>query len=91
MEFQDVAVSACTLSHEPFPYPDIWEPLVRIFEAFGLDRCLWGTDWTRAVKVLTYREGVEAFRVTERLSDSDRATLMGGALAQVYQWSPSIA
>jgi predicted TIM-barrel fold metal-dependent hydrolase len=82
---------ACTLSHEPFPYPDIWEPLARIFEAFGLDRCLWGTDWTRAVKVLTYREGVEAFRVTERLSDSDRATLMGGALAQVYQWSPSTA
>jgi len=82
---------ACTLSHEPFPYPDIWEPLARIFEAFGLDRCLWGTDWTRAIKVLTYREGVEAFRVTERLSDSDRATLMGGALAQVYQWSPSTA
>jgi len=82
---------ACTLSHEPFPYPDIWDPLARIFDAFGFHRCLWGTDWTRAVKVLTYREGVEAFRVTERLSDSDRAALMGGTLAQVYQWSPSTA
>ena len=39
---------ACTLSHEPFPYNDIWDPLGRIFDAFGLDRCLWGTDWTRA-------------------------------------------
>ncbi len=82
---------ACTLSHEPFPYTDIWDPLWRIFDAFGLNRCLWGTDWTRAVKVLTYKEGVEAFRVTDRLSDSDRATLMGGALAQVYKWSPSKA
>jgi L-fuconolactonase len=82
---------ACTLSHTPFPYPDIWEPLARIFDAFGLHRCLWGTDWTRAVKVLTYKEGVEAFRVTERLSDSDRAALMGGTLARVYQWSPSTA
>jgi predicted TIM-barrel fold metal-dependent hydrolase len=80
---------ACTLSHEPFPYKDIWEPLGRIFDAFGLNRCMWGTDWTRAVKVLTYREGVEAFRVTDRLSDSDRATLMGGTLARVYKWSPS--
>jgi L-fuconolactonase len=80
---------ACTLSHEPFPYQDIWEPLWRVFDAFGLDRCLWGTDWTRAVKVLTYQEGVEAFRVTDRLSDSDRATLMGGTLARIYQWSPS--
>ena len=70
---------ACTLSHEPFPYRDIWEPLGRIFDAFGFDRCLWGTDWTRAVKLLTYKEGVEAFRVTDRLSDSDRAKLMGGS------------
>jgi L-fuconolactonase len=77
---------ACTLSHEPFPYADIWDPLGRIFDAFGLDRCLWGTDWTRAVGLLTYKEGVEAFRVTDRLSENDRATLMGGALQRVYNW-----
>ena len=80
---------ACTLSHEPFPYPDIWEPLGRIFDAYGLDRCLWGTDWTRAVRLLTYEQGVESFRVTDRLTDSDRATLMGGTLARVYNWTPS--
>jgi len=79
---------ACTLSHEPFPYKDIWDPLGRIFDAFGFDRCLWGTDWTRAVKLLTYKEGVEAFRVADRLSDSDRAKLMSGTLARVYNWSP---
>ena len=82
---------ACTLSHEPVPYKDIWDPLWRIFDAFGLDRCLWGPDWTRAVKVLTYQEGVEAFRITDRLSDSDRAVLMGGTLERVYKWSPSKA
>jgi predicted TIM-barrel fold metal-dependent hydrolase len=80
---------ACTLSHEPFPYPDIWEPLGRIFDAFGLDRCLWGTDWTRATALLTYEQGVEAFRVTDRLSDSDRARLMGGTHERIYHWSPS--
>jgi L-fuconolactonase len=30
---------ACTLSHEPFPYKDIWNPLGGIFDAFGFDRC----------------------------------------------------
>jgi L-fuconolactonase len=80
---------ACTLSHEPFPYHDIWDPLFRIFDAFTLNRCLWGTDWTRAVRLLTYQQGVEAFRVTNRLSDSDRATLMGETLSRVYNWSPS--
>ena len=82
---------ACTLSHQPFPYNDLWDPLERIFDGFGLDRCLWGTDWTRAVELLTYRQGVEAFRVTDRLSDSDRALLMGGTLRRVYDWSPSKA
>jgi L-fuconolactonase len=82
---------ACTLSHQPFPYGDIWDPLWRIFDAFGMSRCLWGTDWTRAVGLLTYKEGVEAFRVTDRLSDGDRALLMGGSLARVYNWSPGKA
>ena len=77
---------ACTLSHQPFPYHDIWDPLARIFDAFGIPRCMWGTDWTRAVALLTYEQGVEAFRVTDRLSDTDKATLMGGALQRIYKW-----
>ena len=90
-ENKNVAIKitgACTLSHEKFPYKDIWDPLGRIFDADGLDRCMWGTDWTRAVNVLSYRDGVEAFRVTDRLSDSDRATLMGGSLQKIYGWAP---
>jgi len=89
---QNVAVKisgACTLSHEPFPYADIWDPLFRIFDAFGFHRCMWGTDWTRAVALLTYEQGVEAFRVTDRLSDRERAALMGETLTRVYDWSPA--
>ncbi|MYB42320.1 MAG: amidohydrolase [Chloroflexi bacterium] len=93
-EFDHVAIKvsgACTLAHEPFPYPDIWQPLSRVFEAFGFDRCLWGTDWTRAVNLLTYWQGVEAFRVTDQLSDAERAALMGGSLERIYGWSPGAA
>ena len=82
---------ACTLSREPFPYKDIWDPLRRIFDAYGFERCMWGTDWTRAVQLLTYKQAVDAFRVTDRLSDSERAALMGGTLQKVYKWSPSKA
>jgi predicted TIM-barrel fold metal-dependent hydrolase len=82
---------ACTLSHQPYPYNDIWDPLSRIFDAFGFDRCLWGTDWTRAVELLTYQQGVDSFRTTNRLSDSDRAALMGGTIQRVYKWSPGKA
>lgn len=80
---------ACTLSHQPFPYTDIWEPLRKIFDAFGFERCMWGTDWTRTTKLLNYEQGVEAFRVTDQLSDSERSALMGESLAKIYKWSPN--
>jgi predicted TIM-barrel fold metal-dependent hydrolase len=79
---------ACTLSHEPYPYPDIWAPLTSIFDAFGLERCIWGTDWTRAVALLTYEQGVRVFLETELLSEAECGLLMGGSLAKIYDWSP---
>src|SRR5262249_53066729 len=80
---------ACTLSQEPYPYHDIWAPLGRIFDAFGFDRCMWGTDWTRAVALLPYQQGGDAFRLTDRLPPSDRGALMGGTLQRVYVWWPT--
>ena len=47
---------------------------------------MWGTDWTRAVGLLTYKQGVDAFRDTDRLSVGDKTKLMGGALVRVYGW-----
>ena len=79
---------ACTLSHKPYPFPDIWDPLARLFDAWGFERCLWGTDWTRAFAVVNYEQAVEPFLRTDRLSDSERAMLMGGACAKAYGWSP---
>jgi L-fuconolactonase len=82
---------ACTLSREPYPFPDIWGPLARVFDAWGFDRCLWGTDWTRAFAVVNYEQAVVPFLQTDRLSDTERATLMGGACAKAYGWSPKKA
>ena len=79
---------ACTLSHGGYPYPDIWDPLARVFDTWGLDRCLWGTDWTRAFAVVNYKQAVEPFRLTDLLTESERATLMGGACARAYGWKP---
>jgi predicted TIM-barrel fold metal-dependent hydrolase len=82
---------ACTLSREPYPFSDIWEPLARIFDAWGFERCLWGTDWTRAFAVVNYEQAVRPFVETKRLSESERAMLMGGACAKAYRWSPKKA
>ena len=79
---------ACTLSKVPYPFADIWDPLARVFDAWGFERCLWGTDWTRAFAVVNYEHAVEPFRLTDRLSAGERAMLMGGACAKAYGWSP---
>ena len=79
---------ACTLSHKPYPFPDIWDPIRRLIDAWGVERCLWGTDWTRAFAVVNYEQAVEPFLNTDRLSKSERAMLMGGACAKAYGWSP---
>ena len=92
-KFDNVAIKisgACTLSQRPFPYDDIWEPLERIFKAFGFERCMWGTDWTRAVELLTYEQGVESFQLTDSISDNERNMLMGGALSKIYNWQPRV-
>jgi predicted TIM-barrel fold metal-dependent hydrolase len=82
---------ACTLSQKPYPFPDLWDPLARLFDAWGFERCLWGTDWTRAFAVVNYERAVEPFRKTDRLSGTERAMLMGGACAKAYGWSPKRA
>ena len=88
---QNVAIKisgACTLSKAGYPFPDIWDPLARIFDAWGIDRCLWGTDWTRAFAVVDYEEAVKCLRLTDRLTEDERATLMGGACSRAYNWAP---
>lgn len=93
-QYENVAIKitgACTLSKEPYPYNDIWDPLNRVFDAFGFDRCLWGTDWTRATNFLTYQQGVDPFRDSKRFSESEKTALMGQTLARIYQWRPTEA
>jgi L-fuconolactonase len=67
---------------------DIWDTLARVLDAWGFDRCLWGTDGTRAYAVVNYEQAIEPFPKTDRLSDSERAMLMGGACAKAYRWPP---
>jgi predicted TIM-barrel fold metal-dependent hydrolase len=77
------------LSKQPYPFVDIWDPLARVLDAWGIERCLWGTDWTRTHVFFGYEQAVRPFVETNRLTDSERAMLMGGACARAYRWSPT--
>jgi predicted TIM-barrel fold metal-dependent hydrolase len=88
--YPNVAVkvtATCTLSHGPFPFEDLRAPLSRVFDAFGIERCMWGSDWTRTTAFASYPESVAAFRDNLALSPSERMALMGGVVRRIFSWS----
>ena len=80
-----------TYSHQPFPYRDVWAPVDQVISAFGVERCMWGTDWQRTIEFLSYEQGVSSFRDHWLVSDSDKAALMGGTAARIYRWGEASA
>ena len=78
---------ACTYSRRPFPYDDLREPLSRLIDAFGIDRCLWGSDWQRATRLLTYGEAVRAFAEHWPFTPAERDAFMAGNTLRLYGWS----
>jgi predicted TIM-barrel fold metal-dependent hydrolase len=66
-KYPNIAVKVNSLpaqSLEAYPYRDMHEPLRRCIDAFGPERCIWGSDLTRMAPV-TYRQCVTMF--TEEL------------------------
>jgi predicted TIM-barrel fold metal-dependent hydrolase len=90
-KFPNVSVklsSAPTYSFESYPWRDLTEAIRRCFDAYGPQRCYWGTDLTNAFAKSTYRQRVTHF--TEELpflSESDKDWVMGRAIMQRLGWS----
>jgi len=69
------------LSSEPYPFRDVQPYLKRVFEAFGRERCYWGTDMTGSFAKATYRQRVTHFIETlDFLSEEDKDWVMGRAI-----------
>jgi predicted TIM-barrel fold metal-dependent hydrolase len=72
---------------EKYPWPEMTEHIKRCFDAYGPQRCYWGTDLTNAFAKSTYRQRITHF--TEELSflsESDKDWVMGKAILQRLNW-----
>lgn len=81
---------APSTSSQSYPYKNIHRYLQQIIEAFGPERCFWGTDITRMP--ITYRQCVTMF--TEEmpwLKGRDLELVMGGAFVQWLGWKRPVA
>lgn len=74
-------------SSDVYPYRNIHDHMRRIFDAFGPERCFWGTDLSRMP--CSYRECVTMFtEALPWLTGCDLELVMGEALCNWVGWHP---
>lgn len=86
------------LSRQAYPFDDVWPYLQRLFDAFGMDRIMWGSDYTRMHQAdlppgrmrrrgLPYSESLSYLLRSDRIGMGDKQKLFGGTLRRVLDWS----
>jgi predicted TIM-barrel fold metal-dependent hydrolase len=92
-DYPNVAVKLCgpaLLSEQPYPFDDVWVYLEQLFAAFGFDRVMWASDYTRhriadrprgerpRARGITYAETLHHLLRDDRIGLADKKMLFGG-------------
>jgi predicted TIM-barrel fold metal-dependent hydrolase len=101
-KYPNVAIKfsgAVALSKEPYPHRDLWPHLHQIVEAFGPERLMWGSDYTRLRMAPgttergpragwggLYSDSVNYLRDTDELSSSDKEQIFAGTIRRLLRW-----
>jgi predicted TIM-barrel fold metal-dependent hydrolase len=75
-------------SSEGYPFRDFLPHIKKVFEAYGPQRCYWGTDMTNGFDRATYKQRSTHF--TEELpflTESDKDWVMGRAILRRLNWA----
>jgi predicted TIM-barrel fold metal-dependent hydrolase len=81
---------APSLSHERYPFTDIWPALERIVTAFGPHRVMWGSDFTRTAGLHSYWDATHYLAETGLFSDDELSWLYGRALRTIFDWPDDV-
>lgn len=80
--------SAPNFSKQGYPFSDIEPYIRRMYDAFGPQRLMWGSDVTRLQS--TYAECLDHFKeALPFLSEADREWIVGRTAAEVLGWPES--
>jgi predicted TIM-barrel fold metal-dependent hydrolase len=80
--------AAPNYSTEAYPFRDFTPHIRRLFDAYGPQRCYWGTDMTNGFTKATYKQRITHF--TEELpflSEQDKDWIMGRAIVARLGWT----
>lgn len=73
------------VTEERFPFPRAQSLVREVYETFGAERLMWGSNFPPSARVCPYEESVELIRsACDFLSLADRAEIMGGTASRVF-------
>jgi L-fuconolactonase len=100
--FPNVAVKvtgATALSRTPYPHADLWPHLHKLISAFGPERLMWGSDFTRLRCAPgtnqrgprenwagLYSDCVNFLRDTSEISQTDKEMMFAGTIRRLLRW-----
>ncbi|HET8524734.1 MAG TPA: amidohydrolase family protein [Thermomicrobiales bacterium] len=88
-----VKISALsTLSGQPYPYPNLHPLIKRVYDAYGPDRLLWGTDFPHILDDGPYADSLHAVQDTMPfIKQADLPSILGGNASKLYRVHPMAA
>jgi predicted TIM-barrel fold metal-dependent hydrolase len=88
--FPNLALKWChapaRLSVEAYPYRDAVQQLLRVIEAFGVERVMWASDYTESRDEQTWAQSLHYLLYSELLSESQKEWLLGRSARHVLSW-----
>ncbi|MBV8840311.1 MAG: amidohydrolase [Alphaproteobacteria bacterium] len=80
--------AAPNYSAEAYPFRDFTPHIRRLFEAFGPQRCHWGSDMTNGFDKATYLQRITHFtQELPFLTEADKDLIMGKSILAKLRWS----
>jgi L-fuconolactonase len=90
-KFPNVAVklsAAPNYSSEPYPFRDFTPHIKKLYDAFGPQRCFWGSDMTNGFDKATYPQRITHFtQELPFLSEQDKDWIMGRGILEKLRWA----
>ena len=73
-------------TNERFPFPKAKQRLRQLYDRFGADRLIWGSNYPHTRRVCTYKEAVDFVRIAcDFLTEEERAKILGKTLIRILQ------
>ena len=90
-KYPNVSIKMSNLANsslEPYPFRDLDVHLNRVFDAYGPQRCHWGTDLTNNMARATYSQRIAHFTQDLKfMSESDKDWVMGRSIREKLKWA----